>query len=44
MRTAIKLYRELGFTTIVPYRPDPIPGALFFELILPPARKLSDGR
>jgi ribosomal protein S18 acetylase RimI-like enzyme len=37
MQAAIKLYRELGFRPIAPYRPNPIPGALFFELVLPHA-------
>ncbi len=36
MTPAIRLYRGLGFVEIAPYRPNPIPGALFFELTLPP--------
>jgi putative acetyltransferase len=37
MRTAIELYRQLGFRSIAPYRLNPVPGALFFELVLPQA-------
>ncbi|MEW5702596.1 MAG: GNAT family N-acetyltransferase [Candidatus Zixiibacteriota bacterium] len=34
MQTAIGLYRSLGLVTIPPYRHNPVPGALFFELNL----------
>jgi putative acetyltransferase len=34
MAEAHKLYRTLGFLEIPPYQKDPIPGALFFELLL----------
>jgi ribosomal protein S18 acetylase RimI-like enzyme len=34
MEAALALYRALGFRGIPPYRPNPIPGALFFELDL----------
>jgi len=34
MREAISLYRLLGFKEITPYRYNPEPGAIFFELVL----------
>jgi putative acetyltransferase len=34
MAAAIELYRSLGFVEIAPYRPNPVPGALFMELDL----------
>jgi putative acetyltransferase len=34
MQSAIAVYRELGFREIPPYRENPIPGALYFELHL----------
>ncbi|HUI29184.1 MAG TPA: GNAT family N-acetyltransferase [Candidatus Acidoferrales bacterium] len=34
MKEAISLYRLLGFVEISPYRENPIPGAIFMELIL----------
>ena len=34
MQDAVRLYRVLGFTEIAPYRPNPIAGALYMELLL----------
>jgi ribosomal protein S18 acetylase RimI-like enzyme len=34
MRTAVAMYRRLGFIEIQPYRPNPIKGALYMELHL----------
>jgi putative acetyltransferase len=34
MGQAIQLYRRLGFRDIAPYRPNPVPGAVFLELPL----------
>lgn len=34
MREAVALYRTLGFKEIAPYRPNPIPSALYMELSL----------
>ncbi len=34
MATAIAIYRSLGLRQIAPYRANPLPGALFFELDL----------
>jgi putative acetyltransferase len=34
MEAAIALYRACGFHEIPPYRPNPIPGALFLEASL----------
>jgi ribosomal protein S18 acetylase RimI-like enzyme len=38
MDSAIALYRAYGFREIAPYCENPIPGALYFELILPSTR------
>jgi GNAT superfamily N-acetyltransferase len=34
MTTAVAMYRRLGFREIAPYRPNPMPGALYMELDL----------
>jgi putative acetyltransferase len=34
MKTAVAMYRSLGFHEIAPYRPNPIAGALYMELPL----------
>lgn len=34
MKTAVAMYRRLGFREIAPYRPNPIEGALYMELEL----------
>jgi ribosomal protein S18 acetylase RimI-like enzyme len=34
MKTAVAMYRNLGFQEIPPYRPNPIAGALYMELQL----------
>jgi GNAT superfamily N-acetyltransferase len=38
MKTAITMYRSLGFKPTPPYRQNPVPGALFMELDLGPAQ------
>lgn len=34
MRTAVKMYREMGFVEIAPYRENPMPSTLYMELSL----------
>ena len=34
MKDAVAMYRKLGFREITPYRDNPIPGALYMELLL----------
>lgn len=34
MRTAVVMYRKLGFREIAPYRPNPVEGALYMQLQL----------
>ena len=34
MKDAVEMYRKLGFKEIAPYRPNPIPGAIYMELEL----------
>jgi putative acetyltransferase len=43
MRPAHELYRSLGFREIAPYQKTPIPGALFFELVLRGVRDVAVG-
>jgi len=38
MKEAVAMYRRLGFREIPPYRPNPIPGAIYMELELLPLR------
>jgi ribosomal protein S18 acetylase RimI-like enzyme len=41
MQTAISLYRSLDFREIPPYRENPVPGSLFFELDLATAEPVA---
>jgi GNAT superfamily N-acetyltransferase len=34
MKDAVEMYRKLGFREITPYRPNPIKGAMYMELLL----------
>jgi putative acetyltransferase len=34
MKDAVEMYRKLGFKEVAPYRPNPIAGAMYMELIL----------
>lgn len=34
MKDAVAMYRKIGFREIAPYRANPIPGALYMELLL----------
>jgi ribosomal protein S18 acetylase RimI-like enzyme len=43
MAGAIRLYRSLGFRDILPYRDNPLPGAAYLELELPPAGAAHEG-
>ncbi|MGQ0650477.1 MAG: GNAT family N-acetyltransferase [Gemmatimonadaceae bacterium] len=37
MRSAARLYRAMGFEEIPAYRPNPMPGSRFFEIVVDPA-------
>jgi ribosomal protein S18 acetylase RimI-like enzyme len=34
MKEAVALYRSMGFREIEPYAPNPLPGAIFMELMI----------
>jgi putative acetyltransferase len=41
MRTAVAMYRAMGFREIAPYRENPIPSALYMELVLSEGRAVA---
>lgn len=36
MGTAVKMYREMGFKEIAPYRENPMPSTIYMELVIEP--------
>jgi carbonic anhydrase len=41
MKTAVAMYRAMGFREIAPYRENPIPSAVYMELVLSESRAVT---